>query len=514
MSQAFWRFVGPERRAVAQEQGRTEVRRFDCRSEVVFEVDACRAPERRKQSRHYRTLLAAGFMLTCIGYSLLRWGTIKSQVKAAALCLFTLQPGLKGDGVIGVPAPGAPARTVIETDGSTSLIEAGSKYFIQPDGGPAVELSFGGSAVVDGEFDQPGGHWVPIAAEQTATGYEVAWKVEGADEYRVWYTDASGKFRSSALATASGSSVALASFESSFQQDLNGDGAIGVSAAALGEQPQFIYRGIDCSGAQLYDVTWDKLGSHSFAVRVLTPTHPSSDYPHSFLFTLPVEPGLAQPNYGRGLDELAKLDIEDQYNTTIIEPIFPKDSWYADNSKDPTTDYETFVASTLTRWADSNLSTTRAEKNLLIGFSKSGYGAIDLLLKHPDTFDAAAAFDFPARMRSYDAYGASSSAAYGTQANFQEKYELTDSFINKLKAPFTLRDRILISEGPVFTSQMVDFDALLTSQGVTHTFLTQTKNAHTWFGGWLPGAVAGLFGLAQNLKGVASTSPSPDRLPR
>ena len=31
--------------------------------------------------------------------------------------------------------------------------------------------------------------WVPIAAEQTASGYEVAWKVTGADQYTVWYTD-------------------------------------------------------------------------------------------------------------------------------------------------------------------------------------------------------------------------------------------------------------------------------------------------------------------------------------
>ena len=79
-----------------------------------------------------------------------------------------------------------------------------------------------------GQFDQFGGHWVPIGAEQTASGYEVAWKVTGADQYTVWYTDNSGNYVSSAFDVASGTSAALQSFETSFQQDLNGDGSIGL----------------------------------------------------------------------------------------------------------------------------------------------------------------------------------------------------------------------------------------------------------------------------------------------
>ena len=71
----------------------------------------------------------------------------------------------------------------IEGFGSTRLEEDGSNYFLYPNGGSAVELSYAGAPVVDGQFDQFGGHWVPIGAEQTASGYEVAWKVTGADKY-------------------------------------------------------------------------------------------------------------------------------------------------------------------------------------------------------------------------------------------------------------------------------------------------------------------------------------------
>jgi Domain of unknown function (DUF4347)/Tryptophan-rich Synechocystis species C-terminal domain/Putative esterase len=396
--------------------------------------------------------------------------------------------------------PPPPSLAVIESSGSMSLLTDGTNYFLQPNGGSAVKLSYAGAPVFAGEFAQYG-YNAPIAAAQTASGYEVAWKTTSGDQYQIWTTDSVGNELSIPF-VGSGSSTQFESYEASFNHDLNGDGTIGVPpppSVPPSAPPQFVYEGTDATGAEIYDVTWSSSGLQPFAVRVLTPEHPSADYPHSFLYDLPVEPGLAQSTFGNGLNELAKLDVEDQYNATIIEPIFPIDSWYADNPNDPTINYETFVADILPQWVDSNFSTTGIEKNLLVGFSKSGYGALDLELKHPSVFSAVAAFDFPGDMSSYDEFMSSSASDYGTQANFQDNYELTNSFINASKAPFTTDDRILISEGPVFQGQVADFDSLLTSQGVMHTLLSQTGDAHTWSGGWLSGAIAGLYGLEQNL---------------
>ena len=209
-----------------------------------------------------------------------------------------------------------------------------------------------------------------------------------------------------------------------------------------GSSPHFVYEGVDGNGAQLYDVTWDTPGSQPFAVRVLAPDHPSTNYSHTFLYALPVEAGLAQSTYGSGLDELQKLDVQDKYNATIIEPIFPSDSWYADSSTDPTMNYETFMSTILPAWVDSNFDPSGTDKDLLIGFSKSGYGALDLLLKHPSVFADAAAWDFPADMV-YNEYGAGEN--YGTYTNFQDNYQLSGTFIDTLKAPFTTEDRIWIS---------------------------------------------------------------------
>ena len=140
----------------------------------------------------------------------------------------SFQQDLNGDGSIGLQT------TVIEEIGSTRLEQHGSNYFLYPNSGPAVELSFGGAPVEAGQFDAFGGPWALIGAEQTASGYVVAWKVIGADQFEVWNTDNSGNFVTTSDVV-SGTSAVLESFETSFQQDLNGDGSIGLQTTVIEE---------------------------------------------------------------------------------------------------------------------------------------------------------------------------------------------------------------------------------------------------------------------------------------
>ena len=114
---------------------------------------------------------------------------------------------------------------LIEANGSTSLTEVGNNFFLYAVRGVVgPSLKYAGADVVAGQF----GGWTPIGAEQTASGYEVAWKVTGADTYTVWNTDSNGNFVSDTIGAVSGTSSALESLETSFQQDLNGDGVIGL----------------------------------------------------------------------------------------------------------------------------------------------------------------------------------------------------------------------------------------------------------------------------------------------
>jgi hypothetical protein len=118
-------------------------------------------------------------------------------------------------------------QTVIESFGSTKLVQVGNNYYLNPvSGGTGPELKYGGAAFAAGTT---WGAWAPIGAEAISGGYEVAFKT-GADTYTVWNTDASGNLATIALGTTSGSNPTLESLEVSFHQDLNGDHVIGIPA--------------------------------------------------------------------------------------------------------------------------------------------------------------------------------------------------------------------------------------------------------------------------------------------
>jgi Tryptophan-rich Synechocystis species C-terminal domain len=135
------------------------------------------------------------------------------------------QQDLNGDGVIGVP------RTVIEAAGATDLVQVGGNYFLDNHGtstGP--ELTYNGTPVTAGEF----GGWMPIGAEAMNGGYEIAWKLAGSNSYTIWSADAAGHYQTNLLSAVPGTNTALESAETSFQQDLNGNGMIGTPASAGG----------------------------------------------------------------------------------------------------------------------------------------------------------------------------------------------------------------------------------------------------------------------------------------
>ncbi|MGY4622980.1 NF038122 family metalloprotease [Bradyrhizobium sp. USDA 4486] len=132
---------------------------------------------------------------------------------------------LNGDGVIGLPTA---TSTVIEAFGSTSLVQIGSNYYLNSSaGGSGPELMYRGSAVITGQFSP----WSLIGAEQTSTGYEIAFKQPGTSYFTIWNTDSLGNYLSNPTGIVLGTSSTLESLETSFHQDLNGDGVIGLPTA-------------------------------------------------------------------------------------------------------------------------------------------------------------------------------------------------------------------------------------------------------------------------------------------
>jgi hypothetical protein len=134
------------------------------------------------------------------------------------------QQDLNGDGHIGLNTP----VTTVENKGATELVTASNSYFFFPTGGSTgPELQYNGSAVVAGQF----GLWTPIGVEKTTSGYQVAW-TDGAGNFTVWNTDANGAYTLNFIVGAvRANNASLENLETSFQQDLNGDGHTGLNMA-------------------------------------------------------------------------------------------------------------------------------------------------------------------------------------------------------------------------------------------------------------------------------------------
>ena len=130
---------------------------------------------------------------------------------------------LNGDGTIGLISP--------SIKGSNTLTLVGNQYYLN-NGSSSVALTYAGAPVVVGQF---GAGIAPISAVKTASGYDVAWKVTGtgADQYTVWSTDSSGHYLSNIFGLVSGTdSRDCKTLETTFFQDLNGDGVIDTASTA------------------------------------------------------------------------------------------------------------------------------------------------------------------------------------------------------------------------------------------------------------------------------------------
>ena len=111
-----------------------------------------------------------------------------------------------------------------------SLLTDGTNYLLQPNGGTTVKLSYNGAPVTVGQF----GGWTPVAAAQTATGYEVAFEAGGLRSiYDVEHSTAAA-ITSRAPSTRRWDRAPSWNRTSQLStDDLNGDGTIGIPAASL-----------------------------------------------------------------------------------------------------------------------------------------------------------------------------------------------------------------------------------------------------------------------------------------
>jgi S-formylglutathione hydrolase FrmB len=217
-------------------------------------------------------------------------------------------------------------------------------------------------------------------------------------------------------------------------------------------------------------------------VRVLMPDHVEAEARYPVVYVLPVEPG-RQTRWGDGLREVTKHDLHNKHATIFVFPTFADLPWYADHPTNSAIRQETYFVKVVVPLVEANYPVS--DKRLLLGFSKSGWGAWALLLRHTDLFQRAAAWDAPLMMARLGKYG--TSGIFGTQKNF-DQYRLAN-LLREKAAELQGETRLIFTGYGNFREHHQQAHQLLQDLGIPHRYRNGPQRPHAWHSGWLPEAV-------------------------
>ena len=232
--------------------------------------------------------------------------------------------------------------------------------------------------------------------------------------------------------------------------------------------------------------------SDATTIRVLTPDHMDITKEYQVLYVLPV---IENDNrrFGDGLLEIQKYDYHNIHQLICVAPEFSSPPWFADHATNREKQDESHLLKTIIPFIDGKLPTLKsAEGRLLIGFSKSGWGALTLLLRNPETFGKAVGWDIGIRLDTGDLEPSKikerTKRDFGTKENF-ENYRLSTLLREKGSQ--------LGTEARLFYYNVegkrgyggAKIHQLMVELGIPHRYLYEPKRAHRWDSGWIPEAV-------------------------
>lgn len=225
-------------------------------------------------------------------------------------------------------------------------------------------------------------------------------------------------------------------------------------------------------------------------IRLLLPDKLEKGKKYPVVYVLPVEAG-TESRYGDGMKEVKKLDLHNKLGAVFVAPTFSHLPWYADHPTKPEVRQETYFLKVFVPFIDKTYPVrAEAEGRLLLGFSKSGWGAWSLLLRHPDLFGKAAAWDAPLMMDRPGKYG--SGDIFGTADNF-EGYRISKLLEDKAGKLQKGKRLILLGYGS-FRAEHEKAHALMNKLKVAHEYRDGPARKHDWHSGWVKEAVELLLG--------------------
>ena len=242
------------------------------------------------------------------------------------------------------------------------------------------------------------------------------------------------------------------------------------------------------------------------AIEVLLPDCFDASRTYPVLYVLPVETGLGG-HYGNGLQEVRKAGLHNKHGLIAVAPAFDTEPWFGDNPADPTIRHESYVIRVVVPLVEGRYPTLgTAEGRLLVGFSKSGWGAFTLILRNPDFFGYAAAWDAPLML---EERWWRMVEQFGGDGNFQ-KYRPADLFEWQARHFRGKTRLVLLGEcgfggepGGKYAgrSHTVEAHQKMEAMGIRHIYRNDVRVEHRWDSGWVPVAVDAMMALRKTVGG-------------
>lgn len=223
-------------------------------------------------------------------------------------------------------------------------------------------------------------------------------------------------------------------------------------------------------------------------------THVTVTLPHQpvrrIVLALPVESGDGS-KYGHSLDEIARLPAELRDATAFAAPTFSESPWLVNHATRADSQQEDHLVHTVLPAVLAAVNAQTTPPIHLLGFSKGGFAALNLLTRHPGLFAAASVWD--CSLLSDRPPHPQLVEAAGSAARLDE-YDVRQ---NLRRHAYGLQGACRIALGGVGTLE-ADWTAgrqLLETLGIPHRAYRDAPADHRWDAAWLAPALRHLLAL-------------------
>jgi hypothetical protein len=227
-------------------------------------------------------------------------------------------------------------------------------------------------------------------------------------------------------------------------------------------------------------------------IRILEPDDLASVQNPRILYVVPSGPELTHRS-GNGLDEVLKHDLHNRYGLIAVNPTFADWPWMTELPDRQTFQQVLYFMEDIVGFVDQLYP---GAPRLLLGQSKAGSASLQLLLRYPHIFRAAAAFDAPIMKEQPDQW---EMPYYWPDPEHFRDFAIPHLLRTK-GADLGEDPRIALfgygnfGKNPPYWSydHLSAGHELMNELGIPHMYENDTYREHRWDSGWLPGAVAAL----------------------